>query len=71
MFYNCTVVNVIDSYYTNAHEELHRHESDIGVEGRCHYALAMGAYRENLKYRVYNQYKMVYIPMGTPQYFPP
>ena len=30
----CTVVNIIDNYYTNAHEELHRHESDIGVEGR-------------------------------------
>ena len=53
MFCNCTVVNLIDSSYTNAHEELYRHE--IG----CHYALAMGAYRENLKYRVYNQYKMV------------
>ena len=30
----------------------------------------MGAYRENLKYRVYNQYKVVYIPKsfsgGTP-----
>ena len=57
MFYNCTVVNL---YYTNAHEELHRHESDRGGrEIGCHYALAMGAYRENLKYRVYNQYKMV------------
>ena len=56
MFYSYTVVNLIDSYYTNVHEELHRHESDIGVEGRQHvynYALAMGAYRENLKYRIY------------------
>ena len=30
-----------------------------GREIGCNYALAMGAYRENLKYRVYNQYKMV------------
>ena len=29
-----TVVNLIDNYYTNAHEELHRYESDIGVERR-------------------------------------
>ena len=28
------VIHLIDSYYTNAHEESHRHESDIGVEGR-------------------------------------
>ena len=34
MTYNYTVVNLIDRYYTNAHEKLHRHESDIGVEGR-------------------------------------
>ena len=31
--------------YTYAHEELHRHESDIGVDA-SNYALAMGAYRE-------------------------
>ena len=58
MFYNYTVVNLIDSYYTNAHEELQRHESDIKVEGRCNYALAMGAYRENLKYLVYEGTKV-------------
>ena len=29
-----TVVNLIDNYYTNAHEELHRHRHIIVVEGR-------------------------------------
>ena len=50
-----------DRQLSNAYEELHRHESDIGVEGGyvgCNYALAMGSYREVLKW-LQNQYKRV------------
>ena len=44
-------MNLVDSYDTNEHEELHRYKSDIYRGEReigRNYALAMGAYRGRL-----------------------